>query len=105
MTILQSIANPWGSTIKNKIISAPTTMNSKCAAISTGQPNCKTITFLSKTGIKTKNAAPNKDPRIEPKPPIIIIKSIRKDFSIPKASPTSIAPKYTENQSAPAIPT
>ena len=65
----------------------------KCCAKSVGQPRPPTKRFFKSTGKRTKNAAPANEPKIDPNPPIITMKRTKNDFSIPKASVTSIAPK------------
>ena len=56
------------------------------------QPD-QTPTTFSTTGSSTRKAAPAKEPKIEPNPPIMIMNSTRNDFWMPKASPTSTAPR------------
>ena len=55
-------------------------MNSKWAAISTDQPNCKTNKFLRATGNNTIKAAPANEPKIDPNPPIMTMNKTIKDF-------------------------
>ena len=55
-------------------------INSKCAAISTDHPNCKTKRFFKATGNKTIKAAPANEPKMEPSPPIMTINKTTKDF-------------------------
>ena len=68
-------------------------MYSKWAAKSVGHPMAPTNTFFSNTGISTINAAPIKLPKIEPRPPMMIMNSTEKETLIPNASVTSAAPK------------
>ena len=104
LAIRHSCASPCGSTIKKNTIKPPTMMNSICAAMSVGQPRPPTIIFFNSTGINTKKAAPAKLPKIEPNPPMMIMNITRKDWLMPKTSPTSTAPRYTEKKSAPDTP-
>ena len=96
---------PCGSLIKKNTIRAPTRIICENSAMSVGIPRTPTKTFLNKTGSNTINAAPINDPKIEPKPPIIIINKTSKDWSIEKASVGSAAPNQTEKYRAPATPT
>ena len=50
------------------------------------------------------NAAPKKQPAIEPRPPMMIMNSSWNDLSMPNAA-GSQAPRCTKAQSAPATPT
>ena len=51
------------------------------------------MTFFSRIGISTMKAAPAKQPKIEPRPPMMTMKSTRNETRMPKASVTSTAPK------------
>ena len=62
-------------------------------AKSVGQPRPPTSTFFKKTGNNTKKAAPAKLPKIEPKPPMMIMNNTKNDLLMPNTSPTSTAPR------------
>ena len=101
----QSLARPCGSTIKKTIINNPQIVISKCFAVTADRPTISTIRNFRPIGKVTINAAPRKDPNIEPNPPIIIINKTGNEIVIiSKDSVTSIAPKKTAKYNAPATP-
>ncbi|KAG1165791.1 hypothetical protein G6F35_018570 [Rhizopus arrhizus] len=76
LPLLHKRASPCGSAIRKNTISAPNTMCSMCAAVSTdsGMPSACGM-FDSATGTSTMKAAPKKLPMIEPSPPMITMNS------------------------------
>jgi hypothetical protein len=101
----QSLARPCGSTIKNIIINNPQIVISKCLAVTADRPTISTIRNFRPIGNVTMNAAPRKEPNIDPSPPIIIINKTGNEIVIiSKDSVTSIAPRNTAKYKAPATP-
>ena len=74
------------------MISAPTTMICTCSAISVENPSQRANTLVMSTGSSTMKAAPISEPTIEPRPPMMIMKSTSNDLSMLNASVTSTAP-------------
>ena len=80
-------------------------MSSKCFAVTAYRPTISPIRNFRPIGKVTTNAAPRKEPNIEPSPPIIIINKTGNEIVIiSKDSVTSIAPKKTAKYNAPAPP-
>ena len=76
LPMLHSRASPCGSAMRKNTISAPNTMCSTWAAVSTdsGRPSMCGM-LLSATGTSTMKAAPKKLPMIEPRPPMMTMNS------------------------------
>ena len=107
----QSLARPCGSTIKNIIINNPQIVISKCLAVTADKPTISTIKNLRPIGKVTTNAAPRKEPNIEPSPPIIIMNKTKNDLSIdaeilsePDSEPDSVPGSYTDENLKPTLP-
>ena len=101
----QSLASPWGSTIRKTTINSPQIVISKCLAVTADKPTKSTIKFFKTIGKRTMKAAPKKEPNIEPNPPMIIINNTGNEIAIiSNDSVTSRAPKYTAKYKDPEIP-
>ncbi|MDT4855266.1 hypothetical protein FQZ97_896110 [compost metagenome] len=107
--MLQSLASPCGSTIRNQTISAPKTMNSvwEMPAVEISTPTSEPSAgrnWFRKMGSTTMKAAPKKLPMMEPMPPMITMKSSWNERSIEKAA-GSHEPRCTKPHRPPATPT
>src|SRR5262245_16390767 len=97
-------ARPLGSTIKNKMMSAPNTMSWRCLASATGRSSPIELgTLVRRMGTSRMNAAPRNEPRMLPSPPMITMNRTRNDSAMSKAS-VSALPRYRNTSSAPATP-
>src|ERR1017187_9844691 len=80
-------ARPCGSAMRKNTISAPKTMDStwEAAATESGKPNhCGS--WFSTIGSRTMKRAPKNAPMIEPRPPMMTMKSSWNERSIEKAA-------------------
>ena len=75
------------------MISAPTIMNSRCAARSVGQPSVPTSTFFNSTGNSTRKAAPARTAEDRTQPTDDHHEQHKERLVMPKTSPTSTAPR------------
>ena len=90
----QSWARPCGSTIRKSMISSPISMISTCAARSVGQPRPADHDVLQEDRHQHHEGRRRRsEPKIEPRPPMMTMKSTRNETRMPKASVTSTAPK------------
>src|SRR5262245_18615243 len=104
LPIAQSRARPCGSAIKKNTIIAPNNMNSiwEIAAVDSENPS-HAGSWLRTMGISTMNAAPRKEPRMVPSPPMMIMNSTWNERLTSNAK-GSHEPRRRKPHSAPAIP-
>ena len=86
LPIAQSRARPFGSTIRKKTISAPKIIDCRLVTRLTGTSSPARRGALSrKIGNSTMKAAPRKEPRMLPRPPMMTMNRIWNERSISKA--------------------
>src|SRR3989441_9207260 len=81
LVICQSRASPCGSTMRKKMMRPPKIISSMCFCSATDMlrpSQCGAL--VRKIGTNTMKAAPRKDPRMLPRPPMMTMKSTRNDW-------------------------